>query len=985
MSNDVPATTGENEHPQAPSRALARVTNSPQDHADFASERGWLFVNLDDVEFEPRADALALVPGRLARQLNAFPVELKSKTLLVAIDDPADVARGEQLRVQTTGYRVRLAYANPHTIRRLIDSVYSASREAATLARAEDERRRNAKSTVADGGDIGRVQGTERSSTSEILDLTIESALRQGTSDIHFEPTEYTMEVRIRVDGELRHEASYSRDAAANLMTKIKVDSPGMRTDNFMVPDSGVMRYTPRNGGEPVDIRIEVTPVAWGAGAVMRLQQNIWRPLDSIGFSERNEKRVRAALHQPDGIFLATGPTGSGKDLPVSTPIPTPTGWTTMGELVDGDLVLGRDGRPAPVTAAWPVIERPELYRVSFADGQTQLAGRDHQWLVRPLGSTSTLNAAARATHDASERDLARFAVRTLRHLTESFPVDATISPAVVLALLEARGIDVLFPGRRNGIAAAIASTDHASVAHHGAPRPVSPDSPRPARMALAALARRLEERYDLDPEETADPKDSTGVVPATGVDTGLVRMTTGELLAAMDAVNDGPYGYPVPSRHGDAPWRYAVPATAPVEYPALDGPAAEVRFYELGTWIASDAVIGAMVGQIVSDDPAVDEIRFAGRLPGHVLRARVEDRDDLVAGVMDNLGHVDAHGDCVLKMSASPMRDDVVTVLRSLGLVVREGTDRVTFRTDRAVFRKAFDQLLAQPLVNETYNEIVSIVPVSANDPDYEPTRCITVASPDHTYLCGTGFLVTSNTTLMYSLVNEKIDVGTKIITLENPIEYKVPELVEQISVNFEQGMTFASGLRSILRRDPNVVLVGEIRDRETAETAVDASMTGHLLLSTLHTNDAPGVIPRLLRLGVDPFLLSSSLLGVVGQRLVKSLCDECKIEVVLAREVVEANGFDPDTMPAYVYEPNLAGCEACRGGFGGRVPIHEVMLVGEELSEAIADNASETAVRRLAREAGMTTMREDGWEKVRAGITTLDEVNNSTRRKLV
>ena len=521
-----------------------------ESHRAIAAEKGWYFIDLDDPDFVVDTEASDLMKAQTARNFNAIPVAIEGRKVLVAVDDPADVTKSEELRPFLTGYTMRLGYANPHAIRRYIERVYSASGEAAAIARSEEARRRAAAAASEDGGDLGRVQSGQESSVAQMLRLTIEQALRENASDIHFEPTEFDLDTRIRVDGHLRSINRYPKSMARTLMTKIKVDA-GMRSDNFLVPDSGVLRYTPRGGGAVVDIRVEISPTAWGAGAVMRLQQNIWRELSGIGFSGHNEPRIRRALAQPNGILLATGPTGSGKS-------------------------------------------------------------------------------------------------------------------------------------------------------------------------------------------------------------------------------------------------------------------------------------------------------------------------------------------------------------------------------------------------------------------------------------------------TLMYSLVRERIRPETKIITLENPVEYKVPEGVEQLAVNFEQGMTFATGLRSILRRDPDVVLVGEIRDTETAETAVDAAMTGHLVLSTLHTNDAPGVVPRLLRMGIEPFLLSSSLLGVVGQRLVRKLCPKCREGREFTPDQAVDLGFDPDTAPKHVFEANPEGCDACREGWIGRLPIHEVMLVSNDLIEAIADNAPQVEILRLSRAAGMTTMREDGYDKVRNGLTSIDEVVHSTRAEL-
>ena len=221
------------------------------------------------------------------------------------------------------------------------------------------------------------------------------------------------------------------------------------------------------------------------------------------------------------------------------------------------------------------------------------------------------------------------------------------------------------------------------------------------------------------------------------------------------------------------------------------------------------------------------------------------------------------------------------------------------------------------------------------------------------------------------YSTLAELTDESRKIVTLENPVETKIARGVSQTSINVKQGLTFAEGLRSILRRDPDVILVGEIRDRETADIAVDAALTGHLLLSTLHTNDAPGAIVRLRELGILPSLLAESLVGVVAQRLVKRVCVHCRIETNLTDEQRADLGFAGLTAEGTFYATNPKGCERC-GGIGslGRIPIHEVLLVDRHIRSLVARQAEHDELVAAAREGGMTSLREDGWEKAAQGI---------------
>jgi general secretion pathway protein E/type IV pilus assembly protein PilB len=246
-------------------------------------------------------------------------------------------------------------------------------------------------------------------------------------------------------------------------------------------------------------------------------------------------------------------------------------------------------------------------------------------------------------------------------------------------------------------------------------------------------------------------------------------------------------------------------------------------------------------------------------------------------------------------------------------------------------------------------------------------------VLSLPHGIALVTGPTGSGKTTTLYSALNEINDSVRKIITIEDPVEYQLKG-INQIQVAEKAGMTFARGLRSILRHDPDVVLVGEIRDEETAQIAVQASLTGHLVFSTLHTNDAPGALTRLVDMGVEPYLVASSLESVLAQRLVRTLCPECKVldqsaRTQALRERVEA------LRAAVIYSPG--GCRACRQtGFQGRRAVFEMMGMTPEIRQLLLRNTSSGEFKEVARRDGMTTLTEDGWRMVCAGFTCPDEV---------
>jgi general secretion pathway protein E len=240
------------------------------------------------------------------------------------------------------------------------------------------------------------------------------------------------------------------------------------------------------------------------------------------------------------------------------------------------------------------------------------------------------------------------------------------------------------------------------------------------------------------------------------------------------------------------------------------------------------------------------------------------------------------------------------------------------------------------------------------------------------------TGPTGSGKTTTLYAALSQINDVERKIITIEDPVEYHLRG-INQIQVSTKAGLTFANGLRSILRHDPDVILIGEIRDRETAEIAVQASLTGHLVFSTLHTNDAPGALTRLVDMGIEPYLVASTLEGVIAQRLVRMICPDCAEEYT-PTNIDRLKKELGDAMPERLRKGK--GCPRCNGmGFVGRKGIFEQMVVTKELRHAITEGASHAAVREMALKNGMKTLREDGIRYVAEGRTTIEELIRLTK----
>jgi general secretion pathway protein E len=262
----------------------------------------------------------------------------------------------------------------------------------------------------------------------------------------------------------------------------------------------------------------------------------------------------------------------------------------------------------------------------------------------------------------------------------------------------------------------------------------------------------------------------------------------------------------------------------------------------------------------------------------------------------------------------------------------------------------------------------------------DYNLKAINQIINSSHGIFLVSGPTGSGKTSTLYACLSKINRPELNILTIEDPVEYQLPG-VGQVQVNTKIDLTFANGLRAFLRQDPDVIMVGEIRDRTTAEIAIQASLTGHLVFSTVHTNDAPGAITRLVDMQVEPFLVASSLMAVLAQRLVRTICPECKEAYVPTAIELQELGLDSKTTP-HLWRGK--GCSTCQNtGYLGRQGIFELMLVEENIRQLILQNADSATIKNKAREQGMVTLREDGAHKVKMGITTVEEVTRVTREE--
>ena len=305
----------------------------------------------------------------------------------------------------------------------------------------------------------------------------------------------------------------------------------------------------------------------------------------------------------------------------------------------------------------------------------------------------------------------------------------------------------------------------------------------------------------------------------------------------------------------------------------------------------------------------------------------------------------------------------------------VRVGDQDIDVRV--STIPTSFGERLVMRLLNKS-GSLLEVTDLGLSDRRLELLRKL-VASPNGIILV-TGPTGSGKTTTLYAILQSINKPDINIITIEDPVEYQIKG-ISQIQVNPKIDLTFARGLRSIVRQDPDVILVGEVRDKETADIAVQSALTGHLVFSTLHTNDSPSAITRLVDIGVEPFLISSSVLAVLAQRLVRVLCTDCKQPYQPKTVYLQSIGVQP---VRFAGQPifKAVGCEKCfQTGYRGRLGIFEIMVMGDELKSLIIQTYDSNRIKALAIKENMTTLREDGIEKVKDGVTTLEEVLRVTQ----
>jgi type IV pilus assembly protein PilB len=427
---------------------------------------------------------------------------------------------------------------------------------------------------------------------------------------------------------------------------------------------------------------------------------------------------------------------------------------------------------------------------------------------------------------------------------------------------------------------------------------------------------------------------------------------------------------------------------------------------YDVRPAVAPEEDITALIQRLNTLDEMVVQDALEDDGPTEVVELRDEAADGPVIKLVNSLigqaveqGASDIHfepvqGDLVVRYRVDGVLSEATRVPRRLGAGV---ISRIKIMSDLDIAERRVPQdgRVALNIDGRTVDVRVATLPLVGGEAavmrvldkdgavidlnklgmvDPELDHFVKAFMKPHGAVLVTGPTGSGKTTTLYGALQMLHTPDKNIITIEDPVEYELSG-VKQMQVNTKAGLHFSTGLRSMMRADPDIIMVGEIRDRETAQIAVEAALTGHLVLSTLHTNDAPGAVARLIEMGVEPFLVASAVDCVVAQRLARRLCEACKKPVTVDGRVVRENGFHIEASTLDVFEPG--GCSRCGGtGYKGRIGLYEVMAVTDEIRHLAVGRASAEAIAEAAERSGMRRLRDEGYEKVRTGQTSFAEL---------
>lgn len=947
-----------------------------------------------DLSLKPiNVEDVVTIPEKKARAAKLACVSKVGRKVIIALNDPHLPQVEEVLgQLKKKGFKIKKVVASESSLQKAWGLYQQWTPEEPSLKDVLPIKEENL-SQVEKIKNLNQLGETiKTASTTELLQMVISGGIKARASDIHFEPQKNKVRLRYRIDGVLQTIGSLSKEGYHWLLSRVKILA-GLKLNIHDINQDGRFSVQIQKEKKKTPVRVSVVPGEYGESIVMRLLGIGIQKLgmEELGIREATRQKLEAELSKPNGIILSTGPTGSGK---------TTTLYAFLKKLnqpgvkiitIEDPIEYNLEGiNQSQVEPEKGYTFKKALEAVLRQNPDIILVGE----MRNPESAKTALQAAltGHLVFSTLHTNDAAGAVARLRQLE----VEQKLIPSAVNAVIGQRLVRKLCP-------------------HCKKKRPLSEEEKANIKKALSLISPKSGIEPPKIPQAVYQPqgcpqcmglgyKGRTGIFEVFTINDVIEKLIL-EQASTYDirakAMEEG-----MLTMLQDGILKVLEGTTSLEEISRVAG---EAKYIEslygraISSLLSRTLVVKEKVSKAVSQ-LALDFEKIEEKLK----RIEVKELSEWIAAAALNLRATDIHiepqeENFLIRFRIDGVLETIATLPKGLFLSVLSEIKELS-GLKPGVHKKVQEGRFKIKSGAKTLDTRVSIIPGGYGEtavirllrpdiqkvpleelgirPFYKKRFARELAKPNG-IIFATGPTSSGKTTTLYAVMSKLNKPGVKIITIEDPIEYSLKGII-QTQINEEEGYTFAQALKSVLRQNPNIIMIGEVRDPETAQTAIRASLTGHLVLSTLHTNDAPSSFQRLINLGVDPKDIASSCNMIIAQRLVRKLCPACRKKKELTPKQVEKIKSDLEGIPGSL-KPDFnhlilyqaQGCEKCGpSGYKGMTGLFEILFVTEEIKNLIVTSPSTEQIKKAALKSGMLTIRQDGLLKALEGITTLEEV---------
>lgn len=962
--------------------------------ASIAKQYNLPYLDLNIIPID--VETLSIIPEMKAKTAQIAAIHKERNKLQVAITDPlSNNAKAiiEWLKKEE-GFEVTAVVVSPSSMKRALDRYkYVVKAKKPTRVELTKEELEKVEKSIQHLEDLQKKIGSMP--VTEALNTILAGAIKIGASDIHLEPEEHNIRIRYRLDGVLHDVADIDTNYYKFIVSRIKILSK-LKLNVTAEPQDG--RFSVKLTESDVDIRVSIIPGNYGESIVMRLlsQGTVSLNLEALGFEGRAAEIIQGEIKKPTGMILTTGPTGSGKTTTLYAFINNANNPETKIITLEDPIEYKLEG------IQQTQIEKEQGY--TFADGLRAILRQDPDVIM--VGEIRDLETAEIAIH-ASLTGHVVFSTLHTNSADGAIPrlLDMGIQPAFVKpainAIIGQRLVRKLCENCREEYEPATETLENMK-------KILAVISPK-AKVMIPKNITTLYRAHGCEKCNNTGYKGRIGIYEVLTLNSAIEKLvlehgSSSEILGA--AIEDG-----MVTMLQDGILK-AVRGTTSMDevYRVLGTGDALTDIYEnilsqtLQRGITITEIHMNTVKPLITDFKRLHELFRASdnkTLPNLIIAAALEaNAGDIHLEPEADDVKIRFRIDGILQEVASIANDDYLPLIGNIKMmsgfktdsdeVVQDGRfsidangENVDARIsiikggygDTAVIRVLKAKAIAMPIEELGFRKS-------------EMKNIAEQLSKPNGMLLTTGPTGSGKTTTLYAFINHLNTPENKIITIEDPIEYRLKGIL-QTQTNEEKGYTFANALRALLRQNPNIIMVGEIRDQETGEIATQAALTGHLLLSTLHSNNAAGAFQRLVNMGINTSDLAAAINAIIAQRLVRKLCD-CKsaykptaeVTEKIAKELAKIPKDSEIQIPAItkLYRPK--GCAKCNNiGYKGIVGIYELLEVTKEIEEKIMMQAPTRDIEEQAQNQGMITLSQDGYLKALRGVTSYEEILRVTK----